>query len=821
MKKKIVSTALAASLVVGSLAGIPVNALSTVEALSKIQAAQESKSSIIWLENKNKQIHAALNAEERSVVDATYNSTVTSVTYASYGDIVDPIWEVIPNELKKDAVTKENVFGIYKQLKLFALGDEQALGALSTTYDKVLQQAAKDAGLTAGLTKADYEDLAAKVKGNFLKEFQSKEIAALLSNPANIGKNFNAKLQKVVVSAIAESDKFNAIAKTYKLDWNTVGEADKQLAARVSTYNEAVESLAVAAVRAHSNLIGNDAKEGTNVVLSVYGAVYGNVTGSVYTDVYGGVTTVTYSDYKDYIELKLDEKKSAGVKLEGGTLKTTDKKDGVAYVTAYIRKAGTAFRGDEILFSNVQIPVRYIAPGSNNGGNNGGGFYPGGGGGGSNISDGVLIDYNNYFKELEKQLAALKSRLASAVSTEEKNRVLDELNALLNKSFAEVTKLNVKRFVVVKDGVATLKLTDSDLKNYVNEVETQFKKWAGLFKNVKSDITIPSFALTLDAGTHDVKKYHVSLSKALQEHFKSKQAADVSVLTNSLRTTLNVASLQEDVEWKTTSRQENRFNNSPIVASDVYKYEYVLKDGKTLPSGAIKATLPLSSSFKLPSRALVVAAAGGSSVKPVNGNYEYALKNGSEELAITGRSVSYIDISKVRAWAGPKIDFISALGIMEGVGNNRFAPKAHTTRGEVAKMFVLGFDLKEKEGSKTFTDVSSSKWYAKYIRAAADQGILSGYPNGTFRPEAKISRAEFAAIAVRLLQQKNGWQDVANPDQVLKQFKDYKSIHPSLKADVALAVEKGILVGDKGKLKPNDSTNRAESAVILYRLLNK
>ncbi|MCR8843771.1 S-layer homology domain-containing protein [Paenibacillus sp. SC116] len=815
MKKKIVSTALAASLVVGSLAGIPVNALSTAEALSKIQAAQESKSPIIWLENKSKQIHGALNDKERSVVKATYNN-VTSATYATYGEVVDPIWNVIPSDLKKDAVTKENVFGIYKQLKLFALGDPQALGALSTTYDKVLQQAAKDAGLQSGLTKADYEDLAAKVKGNFLKEFQSKEIAALLSNPADIGKNFNAKLQKVVVSAIAESDKFSAIAKTYKLDWNTVGAADKQLASKVTTYNEAVESLAVAAVRAHANLIGKDTNEGTNVVLSVYGAVYGNVTESVYTDVYGGVTTVTYSDYNRYIELKLDENKSTGVKLEGGTLKTTGNKDGVAYVTAYIRKAGTAFRGDEVLFSNVQIPVRYIAPGSNNGG---GGYLPGGGGG--SISDGVLIDYNNYFKELEKQLAALKSRLASAVSTEEKNRVLDELNALLNKSFAEVTKLNVKRFVVVKDGVAILKLTDNDLRSYVNEVETQFKKWADLFKNVKSDITIPAFALTLDAGSHDVKKYHVSLSKALQELFKSKQAADVSVLTNGLRATLNVASLQEDVEWKTTSRQENRFNNSPIVASDVYKYEFSLKDSKQLPSGAVKATLPLSSSFKLPSRALVVAAAGSTAVKPVNGNYEYAIKNGNEELAITGRSVSYNDISKVRAWAGPKIDFISALGIMEGVGSNRFAPKAPTTRGEVAKMFVLGFDLKEKEGSKTFTDVSSSKWYAKYIRAAADQGILSGYPGGTFKPEAKISRAEFAATAVRLLQQKHGWKDVTDPDQVLKKFKDYKSIHPSLKADVALAVEKGILVGDKGKLKPNDSTNRAESAVILYRLLNK
>ncbi|MBD8499807.1 S-layer homology domain-containing protein [Paenibacillus arenosi] len=819
MKKKIVSTALAASLVVGSLAGIPVNALSTAEVLSKVQAAQESKSPIIWLENKNKQIHAALSAEEASVVKATYNSTVTSVTYATYQGVVDPIWNSIPEKYRdKGDLTKENVFGIYKQLKLFALGDPQALGALSTTYDKVLQQAALDAGITTGLSKADYEDLAAKVKGNFLKEFQSKEIAELLRNPADIGKNFNAKLQKVVQSAIKESDKFNAIANTYKLDWSTVNEADKQLAAKVSTYNKAVESLAVAAVRAHANLIGNDTKEGTNVVLSVYGAVYGNVTESVYTDVYSGVTTVTYSDYNRYLELDLDENKSTGVKLEGGTLKTTGNKDGVAVVTAYIRKTGS-FSGNEVLFSNVQIPVRYIAPGSNNGNNPGGGYFPGGGGG--SISDGVLIDYNNYFKELEKQLAALKSRLTSAVSTEEKNRVLDELNALLNKSFAEVTKLNVKRFVVVKDGVATLKLTDSDLKNYVNEVETQFKKWAGLFKNVKSDITIPSFALTLDAGTHDVKKYHVSLSKSLQEHFKSKQAADVSVLTNSLRTTSNVASLQQDVEWKTTSRQENRFNNSPIVASDVYKYEFVLKDGKTLPSGAVKATLPLSTSFKLPSRALVVAAVGGTAVKPVNGSYEYALKSGNEELAITGRSVSYNDISKVRAWAGPKIDFISALGIMEGVGSNRFAPKSPTTRGEVAKMFVLGFDLKEKEGSKTFTDVSSSKWYAKYIRAAADQGILSGYPNGTFRPDTKISRAEFAAIAVRLLQQKNGWQDVANPDQVLKQYKDYKSIHPSLKADVALAVEKGILVGDKGKLKPNDSTNRAESAVILYRLLNK
>ena len=108
-----------------------------------------------------------------------------------------------------------------------------------------------------------------------------------------------------------------------------------------------------------------------------------------------------------------------------------------------------------------------------------------------------------------------------------------------------------------------------------------------------------------------------------------------------------------------------------------------------------------------------------------------------------------------------KIEDDDALGLnttdhfayIVGYGNGEVRPQNNITRAEVATIFfrLLTDDVRDENLTKTnrYSDVAATSWYNTAVSTLSSMGIITGYPDGTFRPNAAITRAEFAAIAAR------------------------------------------------------------------------
>lgn len=106
---------------------------------------------------------------------------------------------------------------------------------------------------------------------------------------------------------------------------------------------------------------------------------------------------------------------------------------------------------------------------------------------------------------------------------------------------------------------------------------------------------------------------------------------------------------------------------------------------------------------------------------------------------------TYSDV-KQTDWYNNAISTLSNMGIIDGYPDGSFRPNAGITRAEFAKIAVSFFkDYVSETIGDRFTDISG-KWYTTYINLAAELAIVNGYPDGTFRPENKITRAEAMQI---------------------------------------------------------------------------
>ena len=150
-----------------------------------------------------------------------------------------------------------------------------------------------------------------------------------------------------------------------------------------------------------------------------------------------------------------------------------------------------------------------------------------------------------------------------------------------------------------------------------------------------------------------------------------------------------------------------------------------------------------------------------------------------------------------------------------GYGNGEVRPQNNITRAEVATIFfrLLTDDVRAENLTKTnrYSDVAATSWYNTAVSTLSSMGIITGYPDGTFRPNAAITRAEFAAIAARF--DNDG-------DKTAAKFSDIAT-HWA-KDEISIAYNNGWITGyPDGTFGPQRDITRAATMTLVNRVLNR
>ncbi|WP_052088437.1 S-layer homology domain-containing protein [Paenibacillus wynnii] len=183
-------------------------------------------------------------------------------------------------------------------------------------------------------------------------------------------------------------------------------------------------------------------------------------------------------------------------------------------------------------------------------------------------------------------------------------------------------------------------------------------------------------------------------------------------------------------------------------------------------------------------------------------------------------TVVFVDV-KETYWANEAIESMSSQGIISGNPDGTFKPEAPITREQLAKLITLTFGLDvDSAATQTFSDVNSSSWAYVYVEASKD--YLTGYfpikGKPFFDPQANATREDVAVALVRAMALDT---DNVNADSILgNKFYDYDEVSPQLANEVAVAVDNKLIMGfPDGTFKPTSPINRASVATLLYRVL--
>lgn len=390
-----------------------------------------------------------------------------------------------------------------------------------------------------------------------------------------------------------------------------------------------------------------------------------------------------------------------------------------------------------------------------------------------------------YFYYLSAQGDALEIDFeydGSDKTPENANEVVVRCVNHINEPVQAQMQINNTVYTASTDGVIRMPLVD-DTYRYRASADGFGVQFGDLTVNGDVDQTI---RLATDAQLVSAAKEELAI-----QYVKGDSAASVTdslVLANQTDTGVKVS-------WKSS--------NTSVVTNGGLVYRPA--KGKADATVTLTATLTHGSATAEKTFTVKVLA---KPLDPSTGG-----STGEEDKPNAGK---FTDLGNVK-WAQEAIEFLAEQGVIKGTSSTTFSPTANIKRGDFLLLLMRMIQPSDVKNGQEFADVPQGSYYHDAIVQARALGITNGIGDNRFGPERNISREEMITLTAQALQ-KTGYVAVTSERADLNLFADGSQVSGWAKDGMSAMVQQGFIVGSDNRLTPKSNTNRAEAAVFLYRI---
>lgn len=362
------------------------------------------------------------------------------------------------------------------------------------------------------------------------------------------------------------------------------------------------------------------------------------------------------------------------------------------------------------------------------------------------------------------------------------------------------TSINYKNIVIeVTDGYLTIK-------------ERPYRPNPSITDKITVEITGNSDSVVYDGTEHSVKDYTVKISDS---RYTEK---DFTFSGKALASGVNAGSYEMGLKAEQFKNTNARFKNVEFII----KADGVLTITQrplTITAGSAEGIAPVTCD-----KYTVEGLATGDKVDSVkitgiqsepgeslNVASDAVIKNAKGEDVTANYKITYVDgVLKAIEVLNKEIHFNYVIGYTDGT----IRPGNNISRAEVATIFfrLLTDEAREQYNKTTtsYSDIKDGAWCCRAVATLTNAGVINGYTDGTFRPNAPITRAELATIIARF----------AKLDVNTKTFSDING-HWAQKSIELAAGNNWINGYDDGTFRPNNNITRAETFAMINRVLDR
>jgi hypothetical protein len=426
---------------------------------------------------------------------------------------------------------------------------------------------------------------------------------------------------------------------------------------------------------------------------------------------------------------------------------------------------------------------------------------------------------------------------AAAANTDTAAAVKESVTQLIDKV---MTKVNTETVAPTVTGTAAKAVvSDADATELLNKIDTIISTANTIKESLDeagSDIKVEK-VLKIAAASTDigVKAAEVELPSniitAAKEKGIDKIAVDTGIATIAVSPDALTVTGTEKVTLNASVMDKEQLPEEVKAAvGDETVYDFNAFVGETRVSSFNKP-LEIAVPYTLkagedPDKITVFYINDEGKLENVIGKYDAATGKVSfttshfSGYVVKHNDVTFADLTATE-WARKEIESMAAKGIIQGVGNNNFAPQSTLTRAQFATMIVNAFKLQNTTVENVFTDVKDTDWFYSAVLSAYASGIIKGTTTTTFSPNAYISRQDMAVMISRALVLLANADASKDRSASIADFPDKDLISDYAVKGFEMTASYGIMIGNaQGKLNPKGNATRAEAAIVLYRLFN-